>query len=112
MHIENPLLFTRAGFFMKNDPSAPLGVQVSAPLGVQVSAPLGVQVSAPLGVQVSAPLGVQVSAPLGVHRRLRSGCKSRLRSGCIVGSARGAGKLCRSGITIAPEGRHGHRLVL
>jgi hypothetical protein len=41
-----------------------------------------------------------IESPLGFAR------------GASLGSARGAGKLRRSGITIAPEGRHGHRLVL
>jgi hypothetical protein len=49
---------------------------------------------------VESPLGFARGASLGSAR------------GASLGSARGAGKLRRSGITIAPEGRHGHRLVL
>jgi len=48
------------------------------------------------------------SAPLGVQPRLRSGCNLGSARGTSLGSARGAGKLRRSGITIAPEGRHGN----
>jgi hypothetical protein len=40
------------------------------------------------------------------------GVQSCMRSGCNRVCARGAGKLRRSGITIAPSGRHGQRLVL
>jgi len=55
------------------------------------------------------------TAPLGVQPNIVRRAKPRRELQCIyhhhLDSARGAGKLRRSGITIAPSGRDGQRLV-
>ena len=148
---KNPLLFSRAGFYLYGNVESPLGSArgaTSAPPGVQPNIvrrakprremyckplPLGSARGAivySLGLHPSSPLGVQPNIvrrakprremyckplPLGSARGAivyALGVQPCIRSGCNRVCARGAGKLRRSGITIAPSGRHGQRLVL